>query len=73
MWGSFVGETIPAMPDTPTALVTGGARRIGAAIGRDLADSGFAVAAHCNRSLDEAKALVAEVGWKTREVVGVPS
>ena len=39
-----------------TALVTGGARRIGAAIVRDLAKNGFAVAIHCNRSITEAEA-----------------
>ena len=37
-----------------TALVTGGARRIGRAIVEDLAAHGFAVAIHCNRSRDEA-------------------
>lgn len=38
-------------------LVTGGARRIGKAIVEDLAVHGFPVAIHCNRSLDEGKAL----------------
>ena len=41
----------------PTALVTGGAKRIGAAIVEDLAAHGFAVAIHCNGSLSEADAL----------------
>ena len=45
-----------------TALVTGGARRIGKAIVEDLAAHGFAVAIHCNRSRDEAEALAAESG-----------
>ncbi len=40
-----------------TALVTGGARRIGRAIVEDLAAHGFAVAIHANRSLAEAEAL----------------
>lgn len=40
-----------------TALVTGGAKRIGRAIVEDLAAHGFAVAIHCNRSKTEAKAL----------------
>jgi NAD(P)-dependent dehydrogenase (short-subunit alcohol dehydrogenase family) len=44
-----------------TALVTGGARRIGKAIVEDLAAHGFAVAIHCNRSRDEAQALAAEI------------
>jgi NAD(P)-dependent dehydrogenase (short-subunit alcohol dehydrogenase family) len=39
------------------ALVTGGARRIGAAIVEDLAANGFAVAIHRNRSTAEAAAL----------------
>ena len=42
---------------TATALVTGGAKRIGRAIVEDLAAHGFAVAIHCNRSRDEADAM----------------
>ncbi len=38
----------------PVALITGGAKRIGAAIVDDLAAHGFAVAIHANRSRDEA-------------------
>lgn len=44
------------------ALVTGGARRIGAAIVRALAEAGYAVAIHCHRSREEAEALAAEIG-----------
>jgi len=44
-----------------TALVTGGARRIGAGIVRDLAAHGFAVAIHCHRSRAEADALAVEI------------
>jgi len=44
-----------------TALVTGGAKRIGAAIVRDLASHGFQVAIHCNKSLAEANALASEL------------
>jgi len=44
-----------------TILVTGGARRIGAEIVRKLASLGANVAIHCNRSLDAAKALAAEI------------
>jgi len=40
-----------------TALVTGGARRIGAAIVKALSDAGVRVAIHCHDSLEEAKAL----------------
>ena len=40
-----------------TALVTGGARRIGKAIVEDLAAHGFAVAIHSNSSAGDAQAL----------------
>ena len=50
------------MPEAAmTALVTGGARRIGRAIAEDLAAHGFAVAIHCNRSRDAAEALAAGI------------
>lgn len=39
------------------ALVTGGARRIGATIVETLAEAGFAVAIHCSQSVAEAEAL----------------
>jgi NAD(P)-dependent dehydrogenase (short-subunit alcohol dehydrogenase family) len=45
-----------------TAIVTGGARRIGAALCRALAADGWHVLIHCNRSRDEADALAAELG-----------
>jgi len=44
-----------------TALVTGGAKRIGAAFVRALALDGWRVVLHCNTSRDEADALVAEI------------
>ncbi len=44
-----------------TAIVTGGARRIGAAIARALSADGWHLLIHCNRSLDEAEALAAEL------------
>lgn len=44
-----------------TALVTGGAKRIGAAIVEDLAAHGFAVAIHCDRSRGEAESLAARI------------
>jgi NAD(P)-dependent dehydrogenase (short-subunit alcohol dehydrogenase family) len=57
--------TVPAEltpTDTPpTALVTGGAKRVGAAFVRALAGDGWRVAIHCNRSRDEAEALAAEL------------
>ncbi len=54
-----------------TALVTGGARRIGAAIVRDLASHGWAVAIHCDRSLAEATVLAGELRASGAEAVVV--
>ena len=48
-----------------TAIVTGGARRIGAAIVRALAADGWHVVIHCHTSLREAEALAAAVGNAT--------
>ena len=45
-----------------TAIVTGGARRIGAAIVRALAADGWHVLIHCHQSGDAARALADEVG-----------
>jgi NAD(P)-dependent dehydrogenase (short-subunit alcohol dehydrogenase family) len=45
-----------------TAIVTGGARRIGAAICRALAADGWHLLIHCGRSTAEAEALAAELG-----------
>lgn len=45
-----------------TAIVTGGARRIGAALARALSADGWTVLIHCNRSREEADALAAEIG-----------
>lgn len=45
-----------------TAIVTGGAKRIGAALVRALAADGWHVVIHYNRSRAEADALAAEVG-----------
>ena len=45
-----------------TAIVTGGARRIGAALCRALAEDGWHLLIHCNRSRDEAEALAAGLG-----------
>ena len=50
------------MPDpAPAALVTGAARRLGAAMVRRLVAEGFRVALHCNASRNEADALAAEL------------
>lgn len=45
-----------------TAIVTGGAKRIGAALSRALAADGWHVLIHYNRSRAEAEALAAELG-----------
>lgn len=47
--------------DTDVAIVTGGAKRVGAAIVRDLAAHGWAVAVHYNRSAQDADDLVADI------------
>lgn len=50
---------IPPLPKT--ALVTGGARRIGRALSLALAEAGFAVAVHQHRSADAARTLVEQI------------
>jgi NAD(P)-dependent dehydrogenase (short-subunit alcohol dehydrogenase family) len=45
----------------PAVFVSGGARRIGAAISRRFGAAGWHVAIHCNRSLAAARALAAEL------------
>jgi pteridine reductase len=47
--------------DSPVALVTGGAIRVGAAIVRELATRGYQVAIHANTSLDRAQELATEL------------
>ena len=49
-------------PQTTGALVTGGARRIGGAIARDLAAAGWCVAIHYNGSRKDAESLREEIG-----------
>lgn len=49
---------MPETASSPVALVTGGARRIGAAIVRCLHRGGVRVAVHCRSSVDEAEKLV---------------
>jgi NAD(P)-dependent dehydrogenase (short-subunit alcohol dehydrogenase family) len=49
-------------PGPRTAIVTGGARRIGAALVRALAADGWHVLIHYNRSSDEAERLAGEIG-----------
>lgn len=50
-----------AKEDTKTALVTGGARRIGAAIVRKLHAADYKVIIHCHHSLQEAQCLAADL------------
>jgi NAD(P)-dependent dehydrogenase (short-subunit alcohol dehydrogenase family) len=45
-----------------TAIVTGGAKRIGEAICRALAEDGWHLLIHCNRSVAEAEALAGALG-----------
>ncbi len=47
--------------DRPVALVTGGARRVGAVIARTLHAAGFDLALHYRHSADEARALAREL------------
>jgi NAD(P)-dependent dehydrogenase (short-subunit alcohol dehydrogenase family) len=56
-----------------TALITGGARRIGGAIASALAREGYAVVLHANRSRDDAERLAAKInesGGRASVVVG---
>lgn len=57
----FVPPEFVLAGQPPAALVTGGARRIGAAFVRALAADGWQVVIHCNRSGSEAEALAAEL------------
>src|SRR3954469_23779880 len=61
--GRFYPAAMASEFDGPrTAIVTGGAKRIGSALCRALAADGWHLLIHCNRSLDEAEALAAELG-----------
>lgn len=59
------------MPDhlLPTALVTGGAIRVGAILARTLAGLGFAVAIHHHGSAEAGKALAREIAAKGGKAV----
>jgi NAD(P)-dependent dehydrogenase (short-subunit alcohol dehydrogenase family) len=56
-----------------TALVTGGAKRLGRAIVETLAASGFAVAIHYNRSAAEAEALAAAIRDRSGRAIALPA
>jgi NAD(P)-dependent dehydrogenase (short-subunit alcohol dehydrogenase family) len=50
-----------ASSNLPCALITGAARRIGAAISRALATAGYPVALHCHNSVEAAETLAADI------------
>lgn len=52
----------PEFGSPRTAIVTGGAKRIGAELARALASDGWRVLIHCHTSRPEADALAAEIG-----------
>jgi NAD(P)-dependent dehydrogenase (short-subunit alcohol dehydrogenase family) len=52
-------------------LITGASRRIGNAIARDLADNGFNIAVHADKSMAEAEALVAELRQSGRNAISL--
>jgi pteridine reductase len=58
-------STTSGLPEEPlagrTALITGGARRVGAAIVRALHSAGANVAIHCHTSVEAARVLAAEL------------
>ena len=56
---------------TGTVLITGAAQRIGRQLALDLADGGWAVAVHYNRSRDRAEAVVADIEAKGGRAVAV--
>ncbi len=62
----------PASPSAaPVALITGGARRIGAAIARKFHDRAYRILLHCRNSTDEARALAAELNARRASSVAV--
>lgn len=62
-----------ASPIPRVALVTGAARRIGRAVALALAEAGFDLALHYNRSGAEARALAAEIAARGRRAVTLPA
>jgi pteridine reductase len=57
--------------EQPVALVTGGGRRVGAVIARHLADAGYRLAIHANRSIDEARLLAEELTASGHESIAL--
>ncbi|HEX7381987.1 MAG TPA: SDR family oxidoreductase [Nevskiaceae bacterium] len=60
-----------AAADSPVVLVTGGARRIGAAMVRALHASGWRVAIHCNRSRAQADRLARQLAERRPDSTAV--
>jgi len=52
---------MPPRQESPVALITGGAKRVGAQIARSLHAAGYDLALHCRRSVAEAAELAAEL------------
>jgi len=59
------------MTERRTALITGGARRVGRAIAMQLADAGFDVAFTFNTSRDDAQSLAADIIRKGRRTLAM--
>jgi len=58
----------------PVALITGGAKRVGAAIARTLHAAGYDLALHCRHSLREADALATELcAQRAQSVLVLPA
>ena len=64
---------LPVPPVPKTALVTGGAQRIGRALALALAEDGFAVAVHHHRSHDAAECVVEAIRGKGGTAVALPA
>ena len=55
------------------ALITGGARRLGRAVGLELAQAGFDIAVHCGTSVTDAEATAADIRALGRRAVVLPA
>ena len=68
---TMINDADDCLPAVPRALVTGGARRLGRAIALALAEDGFDLALHCNRSHDELEAVRCEIEAMGRRAVTI--
>ncbi|MEX2141831.1 MAG: SDR family oxidoreductase [Pirellulales bacterium] len=71
-------QTQPELPtktefSQPVALVTGGGRRVGAVIARQLAAAGYRLVIHANRSMDDARRLAEELTALGQESIALPA